>query len=108
MFLKGFDKVFDMLPTLGEQMGSADSIIDEQFPHIAKKILFLWGSQECVDYIEQDLLHFTPTPERPERAGFPLQVLLELDIILNEHIKRFPLYRSSLKDRQNDPWNNWK
>lgn len=96
--------LFEMLPAIGEQMGSIDSIIDERFPHISKKIIFLWGSTECLQYIENDLLHHSPTPDRPIRQGFPLQVLLELDIIHKEHQRQFPHITSDLIIRKNDPW----
>lgn len=94
MFIKQYGSVFELVDTLGEQLGSVDSTIDELFPHIAKKILFLWGSPECVQYLDE-LIHFRPTSDRPTRQGFPLQAILELDIILKAHHKEFPQYKQA-------------
>ena len=102
--MKTYDSVFDLVPNIGIEMGSVDSIIDNDFPHISKKILLLWESQELVNYIENDLMCTEPTPDRPSRKGFPLQVLMELDIILKYHIKMFPYFKSTQATLSSDHW----
>lgn len=95
--------LYDMIPAIGEQTGYVDSIIDEQFPHIAEKIWIMWGSEECMNYIE-NLVNYSPTADRPERQGFPFQALIELNIILDEHQKQFPNIKTELTHRVNTPW----
>lgn len=97
------DKLFELIPDIGEQMGSIDSVLDEQFPHISKIILYLWGSEECLAYIEE-LLNFIPTPERPFRKGFPFQALKELLIVMEYHNSKFPYMRSATKARKENFW----
>lgn len=89
------------MPALGEK---AVSEIDVNFPHIAEKILSLWGSGECMDYLEE-LLNYVPTPERPAlRQGFPFAVMTELSVIQNYHIAQFPELESIWKRRKDNPW----
>ena len=78
--------------------------IDLNFPHIAEKILLLWGSSECMDYLEE-LLNYVPTSERPElRQGFPFAVMTELSVIQNHHIAQFPETECNWKRRRDNHW----
>lgn len=88
------------MPALGEK---AVSEIDLNFPHIAEKILLLWGTTECMDYMEE-LLNYVPTPERPERQGFPFAVMTELSVIQNYHVTQFPGTECDWKRRKDNPW----
>ena len=96
--------VFELLPELGEELGCIDTTIDEQFPHIKEKILFLWGSVECADYLDS-LLNYAPDPQRPNsRQGFPFQTVRELNIIQREHDRLFPYSNSVYRQRKDNPW----
>lgn len=91
----------ELVPALGEK---AVSEIDLNFPHIAEKILVMWGSSECMDYLEE-LLNYVPTPERPKsRQGFPFTVMTELSVIHNYHISQFPETECTWKRRKDNPW----
>lgn len=83
----------DLDPTIEE------SILESRYPHIVKKLLLIWGSEECIKYIEHDLFHHTPTPERPMREGFSLEVLIEIDKLLHKHIEQFPNIKSETGNR---------
>lgn len=98
-----YKNLFEMLPTLGEHTGYIDSIIDVDYPHISKKIILMWGSNECVDYIES-LINYSHSHDRPMRQGFPLQALLELQFVLDEHVRQFPYMKSELMKSMEDPW----
>jgi hypothetical protein len=104
MFLPSQPKtLFELLPALGEQTGYIDSIIDVDFPHISKNIITMWGSAECLVYIERTI-NYSHEPDRPIRQGFPLQVIIELQIALNEHMRQFPDIQSDFTHRKNDIW----
>lgn len=100
----GKDNLFDLVPEIGEQMGCLDSVIDHQFPHIAEIILSLWGSSECMDYLDE-LLNYVPDVQRPHgRQGFPFPAMRELTIIQQYHVSEFPNLDSQWKRRSDNPW----
>lgn len=81
-------KIYDRVTDLKES-GASFSLIDRDFPHIAKLLNMYWGSAECIKYIDE-LLNFVPTKERPSRNGFPFEVLLELNVIYEYHCREYP------------------
>lgn len=95
--------IFEVVPEIGEELGCIDSAIDHHFPHIAEKLLFLWGSSECAEYIIS-LLDGSYEVGRPSREGFPLWALKELLIIQKIHDERFPFIDSTRTRRKKDPW----
>jgi hypothetical protein len=52
----------------------------EQYPHIIENLHDVWHSLDFYDYIKSLLL-----PDRPGRQGFPLDVLMELEWLLDIH-----------------------
>lgn len=98
-----FQKMYDLVPEIGEQTGMIDSIIDVQYPHIARKLSLFWGEPECLNEIE-NLLNYSYDPNRPVRQGFPPEVFRELYIILDKHRKEFPKVKNDLTHRIEDPW----
>lgn len=93
----GYHSLSALVPDLGSE-------IDTTFPHIAEKIIALWGSSECMDYLEE-LLNYVPTSERPNsRQGFPFAVMTELSVIQNYHIIQYPETECSWKRRKDNPW----
>lgn len=98
------ENLFYFLPELKEQLGSTHSVIDADYPHISKAIRYLWGSEECMQYME-DLINYVPNEKRLSRQGFPLIVLQELHIIIECHHKQFPSLNTQYKIRSRDPWN---
>ena len=62
-----------------------------KFPHIAHRIVLLWGTQECINYIEQ-VLTDTDRAYRPEpSAGFDAETAAELIRLLEVHPKHHDL-----------------
>ena len=96
-------KLYDLVPEIGEKTGMIDSYIDVNYPHIAKKLLLLWGEPECLMELD-NLLNYSYSPDRPNRQGFPLQVMTELFIILEKHHKEFPKVKADIIHRIEDPW----
>lgn len=75
-------------------------LINGAFPHIGKKLAFLWGHPEfhhLIDELQQDR-------REGERAGFPANVLMALFTLELEHDKAFP----DLARPETDIWNPGK
>jgi len=102
--MQNSNKLFKLIPEIGEERGSADSVIDHQFPHIAEKILWLWGEPECMEYLE-NLINWSPDESRKDRQGFPFAVIIELNIIRRVHHERYPHLNTTYSARKKDPWN---
>ena len=63
----------------------------QKFPHIAHRIAMLWGTQECINYIEQ-VLTDTDRGYRPEPSiGFDAETAAELMRLLDAHPKTHDL-----------------
>lgn len=84
-----YNRLYDLVPEIGKQMGTTESIIDIKYPHISKTLITLWGSPQCLKEIEE-LLGYTYTENRPSRQGFDLLALKELNIIMEAHMKQYP------------------
>lgn len=96
--------LFELVPEIGIERGSGDSIIDEQFPHIKEKLLLLWGSRECMEYL-QSLIEYSVSTDRSGRQGFPFHAVVELNIIRRVHHRDFSHEDTTFAMRQNDIWN---
>lgn len=94
----------EVIPDFSDRFGYAPPLLDSNYPHIARKIALMWGSQEVLDFIEHDLIHHDPTPTRPMRQGFPSMVLKEITGILNVHTEMFPEFKSDLMLRFLNPY----
>jgi hypothetical protein len=57
----------------------------EAFPHIVAQLVDVWQTQDFYHYIKTLLL-----PDRPGRLGFPLDVLMELEWLLDIHKHEIP------------------
>ena len=53
--------------------GLPQSVIEQRFPHIAKKLTSLWRSEACTVYLSG-----LTVADRPGRQGFPLAVMEDL------------------------------
>ena len=71
-------------------------LVSAQFPHVGRRLAFLWGHPEFVTYTD-DLL---TDKHGKERQGFPPKVLNALFMLAQEHEKTFP----HLKPRRGDFW----
>ena len=82
-------------------MDSYQEIIQklEKFPNLQNKIEILWGTQQCRDYID-DLCIDDRCEIRP-RQGFPFDVLLAIESLLELHDKLYPQF-----SKQNCIWNS--
>ena len=97
------DSVFELVPEIGYELGRVDSMLDYEYPHIADKIIKMWGSEELSTYLE-DLLDYNYTIERPKRKGFPFYVLNEINVIIKTHNRKFPQYKTAKKIDDEDVW----
>lgn len=84
-------------PLRPEDQGDDDdgSVLDDnldflairaEFPHIAKNLRVYWGNLECVSYL-RNLLHDT---RGNSRKGFPMDILLALQGLLDAHATGYP------------------
>ena len=94
----------EVIPDFVDRFNYDPSFLDSNYQHIAKKIALMWGSQEVVDYIENDLIHHAPDVNRPLRAGFSEFVINELFNILLVHIEKFPQYKAAITLRALNPY----
>lgn len=95
--------LYKLVPEIGEQTGMIDSVIDVQYPHVARKLCLFWGEPEFLIEID-NLLNYSYDPERPVRQGFPPEVFKELYILLDAHRKAFPNVKTDLTHRIDNPW----
>lgn len=72
-----------------DSLGSAVSAIDMWFPHVSRNIVIRWGQKEFVTYYDS-LIQTT----RPDRRGFPEEILRELAILGELHHRLFPQYQT--------------
>lgn len=97
------DNLYDLVPEIGATTGFIDSKIDVDYPHITKTIILLWGSPECLNYIDS-LLNYSASKDRNVRQGFPFVVLTELSCVLQEHRRQFPNIHADVTHRIDDAW----
>ena len=62
------------------------SVIYQAFPHIGNRLQAYWGCQELVSYL-RNLIHDT---RGETRQGFPWDVLVALQSLLDEHFQTYP------------------
>jgi hypothetical protein len=93
--------ILKLVPEIAEELGVVDSAIDHLFPHVSGMLTHLWGTVDCMDYLD-DLL--VVTGERANREGFPFEVLQELMIVQRIHHIRYPDLGTTLDNRRKDPW----
>ena len=80
--------------------GLPECTIEQQFPHVALKLVAIWPSEACAQYIK-DLA----VVDREERQGFPVEVLEDLMLLyaINEmHLRGSAPGRPAKKPRAND------
>lgn len=68
--------------------------IEKNFPHIFKNLSIFWGSSIFNDYVDTLV-----SVERKERQGFPFEVLMELQKIVDKHEEEYPQFK-----RQRSIW----
>jgi hypothetical protein len=70
-------------------METAKKLIDklDQFPHIKRRLEFQWGSKECRLY-----LHSLTIADRPNRRGFPFEIVTTIYDLLELHDDEFPKF----------------
>jgi len=94
----------EVIPDFVDRFKYDPPLLDSNYQHIAKRIALMWGSQEVVDYIENDLIHHSPDANRPIRAGFSKLVMDEIFNILLVHTEKFPQYKAALTLRALNPY----
>ena len=96
------EKLSQLIPD-PEGLGRDYYILDYEYLHIREKLIYLWGTSECMEELDA-LLGYSYSPNRPDRQGFPLTVITELHYIQKRHHDRFPFLRSEYSQRLEDPW----
>ena len=86
-----------------QENADSESILDAEFPHVAQVILSLWGSKECVDYLES-LTEYNFRMDRPDRFGFPFTAVVEIATLLEAHVAAFPEFQGVISLRGNNIW----
>jgi hypothetical protein len=62
-----------MVELLGEHADKYPKHLEERFLRIFNKLLELWGTPEMIPYLDDLVMS-----DRPDRAGFPVEVAAEL------------------------------
>ena len=76
--------------------GLPESCIEQQFPHIAKKLSVVWPSEACAMYLTDLIVN-----KREGRQGFPAEVLE--DLLLLHEINDMLLRLSNKGPRPGEP-----
>ena len=93
-------KLIEFLPDFVEKIKTDNSCIDDDFPHISQTIIYLWGSVECMEYMD-GLINYSVTTERPEsRQGFPFKAINEITVLMHMHDEKFPFIGSTFRTRK--------
>lgn len=93
--------ILELVPELTEELGVVDSAIDHLFPHVGGMLTHLWGTADCMNYLDELLV---VTGQRTNREGFPFEVLQELMIVQRVHHDKYPDLDTTLSNRRKDPW----
>lgn len=67
-------------------LGDRESVLDRDYSRVTDQIKLLWGYAEFSLYLEKLLV----TEKGRDRAGFPFEVIQELDKLKEIHERRFP------------------
>ncbi len=70
-------------------LGDRESILDNNFSRIAGQLELLWGYQEFYLYLDKLVI----TEKERSRAGFPFEVIQELDKLKEIHERLCPRVR---------------
>lgn len=62
------------------------AVVFSQHPHIYDRICLFWGTAEISPYFDGLFMSDRPTP----RLGFKIEVLMELQHAISEHVRLFP------------------
>lgn len=76
--------------------GHYPHLLAERFPHVLERIIKLWHSPECVDYIN-DLLKPNGSGGRHQREGFPEKAWDEIYMLLLHYEKSSLKLRSQVE-----------
>jgi hypothetical protein len=63
-------------------------LIVEKYKHVHLNLKLYWGTKDFHEYVMALVL-----TERAKRAGFPFEVLRELDLLIQDHDVKFPHFR---------------
>jgi len=75
-----------------------DSFLSKHYSHVALRIEWMWGSKECMEYLE-NVCAYEDTPERPYgRKGFEPKAFYELRKLLELHKQHYPEIRTKEPD----------
>jgi len=92
----------DMIPELLESLEIEESALDSEYPHVSTKVVALWGSLECLEFLEK-LICDVYDMQRGERQGFSLSAHREIRKLLEMHMELWPFldtpYTRGLKQR---------
>jgi len=89
MNLPKFNEIMALKTTIKEfraLLGNKESLLDQNFKHLAQKIELHWGYDEFYPFMEKLMLD----TRDGQRAGFPLDVLQEITVLHEIHTKLYP------------------
>lgn len=69
-----------LLAKLGEKANCYPAQIERQFPHVLARLAELWGTREADRYLDSLMVS-----DRPNRAGFPPDVAMEIFRLSTAH-----------------------
>lgn len=75
-----------------------DSVVKERFVRIWDKVNEQWGTQECVDFLDELVV----MEDDKDRQGFDLTVMSELLFMAELHNKNFPEF--AVPKLGDEPW----
>ena len=65
-----------------------DSVVKERFTRIWEKVDEIWGTQECINYLDELVV----IDDGKDRQGFDLTVMSELLCLAELHNKTYPQF----------------
>lgn len=69
-----------LLAKMGEHAGCYPAQIERQFPHVLARLAELWGTRDADRYLDSLMVS-----DRPNRAGFPPDVAMEIFRLSTAH-----------------------
>lgn len=87
---------------IAELLNQEQSRLDENYSGISSKILFTWGSRECLNVLV-DCVSYDFT-SRGTRQGFEFAALNEIQSLLLLHLESYPLIQNEWTKVKQDLW----
>jgi hypothetical protein len=83
-------------------LNQEESFLDENYSNLCDKILFAWGSVECLNILV-DCVSYDFTA-RGTRQGFEFAAISEIQSLLLLHLETYPLIQNEWTKVKRDLW----